>query len=182
MGTDKAFLELQGHSLLSIALEVAKSICDNVYIVGPKSKFAEFVEVVEDQYAGRGPLAGIDAALQATATPLNLVLAVDLPFLTASFLTYLVEQSRLSKALVTVPQAGKGFQPLCAVYHQGLRGAVRRALEQGENKIDSLFSAVPVRVISEAELQGRGFSASLFDNLNTKRDLEGAQRRLAVNS
>ena len=81
MGRDKAFLELEGRTLLSLALEAASAVAASVWIVGNAAKFAAFAPVVEDMYSERGPLAGIHAALAATATDLNLILAVDLPFI-----------------------------------------------------------------------------------------------------
>src|SRR5436190_14377063 len=38
MGTDKAFVELEGHTLLSRALDIARSVTPNVSIVGDPGK------------------------------------------------------------------------------------------------------------------------------------------------
>src|ERR1700740_2341073 len=86
MGTDKAFLELDGRSLLVRSLELLRALTPEVCIVGPAEKFSAYGPVIEDVYARRGPLAGIQAALTASTTELNLILAVDLPLVTESLL------------------------------------------------------------------------------------------------
>jgi len=75
MGVDKAFAGLDGRTLLARALQLARSVASDVRIVGNKAKFARFGPVVEDMFPNCGPLGGIHAALRASATDLNLVLA-----------------------------------------------------------------------------------------------------------
>ena len=174
MGTDKAFLELNGRTLLNRALDLLHVLTPEVRIVGPASRFAAYGPVVEDKYAGRGPLAGIHAALTASATELNLVLAVDLPFVTESLLRFIVEQAHTSDALVTAPRIAGGYQPLCAVYRRAFASHAQAALEGGRNKIDALFVAETTRVLEESELNRFAFSAAMFENLNTPEDLRRA--------
>src|SRR5437899_1580697 len=81
MGRDKAFLQLGDRTLLLRALDLASTVAAEVRIVGDATKLAAFGPVVEDVYRERGPLAAIHAALLSTTTELNLMLAVDLPFL-----------------------------------------------------------------------------------------------------
>src|SRR5205807_372585 len=94
MGGDKALLEFDRRPLLTRMLELGNEISDDVRIVGGRERFSAFGPVVEDLYLERGPLGGIHAALGATDRELSLVLAVDLPFLTADFLAWLVGQAR----------------------------------------------------------------------------------------
>src|SRR5256885_13747118 len=96
MGTDKAFLGVQGRSLLANALERAEAAARNVVIVGPASKFLPFGTVVEDVYPDRGPLGGIHAALTASETELNLIFGVDMPFVEVRFLQYLISVAGIS--------------------------------------------------------------------------------------
>lgn len=177
MGADKAFLLLEGRTLLERALELANSVAEEVRIVGARDKFAAFAPVIEDQYEERGPLGGIHAALNASSSPRSLILAVDLPFLEERFLRYLVAEARAGSATVTVPRAGGGLQPLCAVYGREFGELAEHALAAGRNKIDTLFAQIPVRIIEEEELARFAFSAAMFDNLNTRDEWEQARRR-----
>src|SRR5579872_2166094 len=118
MGRDKAFLQLRDETLLAHALKLWAAITKEVKIVGDATKFSAFGRVVEDVYPNRGPLGGIHAALSTSSTDLNLMLAVDLPFVGADFLQYLLTRARESTAIVTLPREIGGLQPLCAVYRR----------------------------------------------------------------
>jgi len=176
MGSDKAFLQLGDETLLSRALKSARAIAGEVRIVGDAKKFADFGRVVEDVYRGHGPLGGIHGALSSSATELNLILAVDLPFVVPELLEYLLLRARESSATITVPRAAGGLQPLCAAYRRGFAEVAEQSLRQGKNKIDSLFASVGTRVIEEDELVRAGFSVEMFRNLNTPEELEKAKR------
>ena len=178
MGQDKAFMQLGGRTLLAHALERAQAATGNAWIVGSTEKFAAFGPVVEDAYPGRGPLAGIHAALSGTRTQLNLITAVDMPFLQLDFLKYLITQARASHAAVVVPRAGGGLQPLCAVYRKDFAQVAQRSLTAGENKIDTLFGDVPTLAIEQAELERSGFMQDMFRNLNTEQDWQEALQKL----
>ncbi len=178
MGTDKAFVLLDGRTLLARALELARPLTSDVRIVGDPAKFAAFASVVEDQFPGCGPLAGIHAALRSSQTDLNLIFAVDMPFLTTALLQYMVGCAKDSDtAVVTVPRTAQGWQPLCAVYRREFASIAEKALHAGRYKIDALFEEAGVQVIGELEMQSAGFCLDLFSNLNTPDDLAEAARK-----
>jgi molybdopterin-guanine dinucleotide biosynthesis protein A len=176
MGSDKAFAILDGRTLLARVLDLARTVTSNVRIVGSVEKFAAFAPVVEDIFRDCGPLGGIHAALRASAAELNLMLAVDVPFVPPALLQYLVARARSSSAIATVPRAGGGWQPLCAVYRSEFADAAEKALRAGHYKIDALFNDVKVQAVEEEDLTRAGFAPGLFRNLNTKHDLETARR------
>jgi molybdopterin-guanine dinucleotide biosynthesis protein A len=175
MGSDKALLRLGEETLLSRALKVASAVAEEVRIVGDAKKFAGFGQVVEDVYRDRGPLGGIHAALASSTTEWNLMLAVDLPFAGPELLRYLILRARESDATVTVPRAGDGLQPLCAVYRRKFAEVAEQSLREGKNKIDLLFAKVDTRVLEEDELVRAGFSVEMFRNVNTPEELEEAK-------
>jgi molybdenum cofactor guanylyltransferase len=149
-----------------------------VRIVGSHEKFAPFAPVVEDIFRDCGPLGGIHAALRASLTELNLMLAVDTPFISVAFLQYLITQARSApEAAAIVPRARGGWQPLCAIYRREFASVADEALRAGENRIDRLFGKVRTRVIEQEELEAAGFSLAIFRNLNTLEELEAQRRR-----
>lgn len=178
MGTDKAFVLFDGRTLLARALDLTRSLTSEARIVGDPAKFASFAPVVEDVFPGCGPLSGIHAALRSSQTELNLVLAVDTPFLTPALLEYMIGRAKNSgTAMVTVPRTDHRSQPLCAIYRREFATIAERALRAGHYKIDALFAEAGIQVISELELQSAGFSSDLFSNLNTPDDLAEAARK-----
>ena len=177
MGREKATVELGGRTLLERALELASAVAAEALIVGPRAEFELYGRVVEDVYPGRGPLGGIHAALWESPTELNLILAVDTPFLEARFLEYLVAQARESGAVVTLPRTADGFHPLAAVYRRAFRETAEQALQEGRNKIDTLFAEVETRILEAEELKRFAFAPAIFENLNTPQDVERARQR-----
>jgi molybdenum cofactor guanylyltransferase len=196
--TDKAFLDFRGQSLLERALAVAGMVCDRVTIVGDPAKFEavlssrfsflsktqrqsprtenrELRTVIADIFPGCGPLAGIHAALVHSNAALNLMLAVDMPFVSRELLAFLFVRAEASDAVVTVPSTGKGLQPLCAVYRRDFSTVAEQALRAGKYKVDAAFSGVRVRVIEENELAAAGFSERDFFNVNTPQDRQAAE-------
>ena len=177
---DKAFLEFGGQTLLDRALAVMGTVCNRVAIVGDPAKFTKYgsstdVSVVADIFPGCGPLAGIHAALLHSSAELNLLLAVDMPFVSGELLAFLFAAAEESDAIVTVPRSGQGLQPLCAVYRRNFSSVAEQALRAGKYKIDAAFSSLPVRVIEEGELAAAGFSERSFFNVNTPQDRLAAE-------
>jgi molybdopterin-guanine dinucleotide biosynthesis protein A len=178
MGADKAFVDYDGRTLLARALDLARSITAEVRIVGSREKFAPFAPVVEDIFRDGGPLGGIHAALRSSPTALNLMLAVDTPFVPVAFLQYLISRAQNApEAVVIVPRGDAGWQPLCAIYRREFADAAEPALRAGRNRIDRLFDEVQTRVIAQNELQSAGFSLDIFRNLNTPEELESERQR-----
>jgi molybdenum cofactor guanylyltransferase len=174
MGLDKAFLPFEGSTLLERALVTARAVAPAVQIVGSAEKFRAFADTVEDQFPDHGPLGGIHAALRSSDCDRNLILAVDMPFLEPVWLAYVLEQSRVSNAIVTLSRGEKGWQPLCAVYRREFASLAEPALQAGRNRIDNLFAQISLRVIDDKELSDHGFPPDMFRNLNTPGEFERA--------
>jgi molybdopterin-guanine dinucleotide biosynthesis protein A len=186
-GTDKAFLDFGGQTLLDRALAVMGTVCGRVTIVGDPAKFTEYGSakyrssknrsVVADIFPGCGPLAGVHAALVHSSAELNLMLAVDMPFVSSELLAFLLKTAENNEAIITVPRTGKGLQPLCAVYRRDFSNVAEQAVRAGKYKIDAAFSSVSVRVIEEGELAAAGFAEQSFFNVNTPQDRLAAEER-----
>lgn len=93
MGTDKAFVEIDGYPLVARARDALSGAgaARIAAVGGDVSRLAEFgVELIPDLYPGLGPLGGVVTALSACTAPLVVVLPCDIPGLTPSFVTSLV--------------------------------------------------------------------------------------------
>jgi molybdopterin-guanine dinucleotide biosynthesis protein A len=179
MGTDKAFVEFDGRTLLARALDLARSVTQDVRIVGSAEKFAPFAPVVEDIFRDCGPLGGIHAALRSSLSELNVMLAVDTPFVSWTLLQYLISQARATPdAIIVVPASEDRRQPLCAIYRREFADVAENALRAGNNRIDRLFDLVKTRTITEAELNVAGFSSGIFRNMNTPEELKTEEGRV----
>ena len=117
MGRDKAWVEFDGQPLIARAVSTVRSTGINeVYISGRAGidYSALACSVLLDSGPGAGPLRGIERALDSTQAPLTLVLAVDLPRMTAAFLQKLV--ARCDPLTGVVPKIRGQLEPLAAIY------------------------------------------------------------------
>jgi len=130
MGRDKAALLLGGRTLLEHALATLRQVCRDVVILGSRELYGGCgAAVVEDIFPGCGPLSGIQAALSHTGTEFNLIIAVDTPFLSAEFLSFMAERAVTSGAVVTTPEIAGYRQPLCSVYSRAFLPIAEAALQ-----------------------------------------------------
>jgi molybdopterin-guanine dinucleotide biosynthesis protein A len=190
MGQDKTGLQVGGRSLLELALDKLRALgldaSATPRIAGSRPDLSSYAPVVSDLHPGCGPLGGIEAALAATTQPLNLFLPVDLPFLPAQFLSWMLRRAETTGALLTVPRFNGWPQPLCAVYHRDLLAGVTASLLAGNYKVmPALTAAVELRAqaidLFDVELlastypEMHGFSSQpvyrWFHNCNTPEDM-----------
>lgn len=127
MGRDKAWLEIDGQSLLARQIQLVREAgAHEVFISGrANANYAEFdCRVLQDQLVGAGPLGGIESALAVTPSSLLLVLAVDMPRMTPEFLRQL--WSNCDEGVGVVPRVEGEIEPLAAFYPR----AARRLIEE----------------------------------------------------
>src|SRR5690242_19771847 len=115
MGTDKSLLRFGNSTLIESAVDRLRRVTTEVAIVSPRNDLVRYAPVIHDIYPDRGPLGGIHAALASSGHELNLMLAVDMPFVDPELLRRVLAVADESQTTVTAPQTRDGWQPLCAV-------------------------------------------------------------------
>jgi molybdenum cofactor guanylyltransferase len=174
MGRDKAQIPWGSGTMLSSAVVQMKQVTSHVFIVGALETQNARAPVLADTTPGLGPMGGIHAALTHSETEWNLVLAVDLPLITADFLATIVKHCG-GATVAVVPKVHGQLQPLCAAYHRAILPEVERALASGELSIHRLLERLSTRIIEEADLITGGFHPGMLLNVNTPEDLARAQ-------
>ncbi len=117
MGRDKAWLEWEGRPLIGWAVDKVRRLgIEEVFISGrPDGDYSRLgCPVLFDLEPGLGPLGGIERGLHHCTSPLLLVLAVDLPRISAECLAKLV--ARCDRLTGVVPQRDGRWEPLAAIY------------------------------------------------------------------
>lgn len=172
MGSDKALLALGGKPLLQRVADAVREAVGAVVIVGDAARHSRFgAPVIADEFPGAGPLAGIHVALKHSTNDWNLIVACDMPGLTAATLHGLARIRALFPAADAVlPVAGGREQPLCAIYRRRLLPTIESALEHGNLKI--------MRVLEGARLARIDFpNQEAFRNINTPEEWRELQER-----
>jgi molybdopterin-guanine dinucleotide biosynthesis protein A len=134
MGRDKATLEVGGQPLLARQIELVRQAgASEVFVSGrADAEYASFgCEVLHDLNPEAGPLAGVERGLATATTPLLLVLAVDLPLMTADFLQRLLMECEEETG--AAPQMRGKLEPLAAVYPCRAHALAVEHLRVGKN-------------------------------------------------
>lgn len=162
MGRDKAFLPRSGTTMIQHVAAQALEAAGNVAIVGRPDAYKSLgLPVLDEEFPGCGPLSGIETALRESDDGWALVLACDMPGVTADWLRLLIARTETSTAdaVVTAGEHGE-IEPLCALYHARLRPDVRKALQEKHFAVRRLVEKWSVeRVVST--------SRAIVENINT---------------
>src|SRR5438477_277515 len=111
MGRDKAALIVDGEPLWQRQLATLRATQPAELFISGKSDgpYANCgVEILADEFPDCGPLGGITTALRRCTSERLLVLAVDLPAMTAEFLRTLLDESQRTAAGVIPSVAADG--------------------------------------------------------------------------
>jgi molybdopterin-guanine dinucleotide biosynthesis protein A len=178
LGTDKAFVNVNGQPLIEHIVAKLTRLSDDVIIVtNSPQKYGHLeTKLVGDIYPGRGALGGIYSGLRAATNAYGLVVACDMPFLDLNLLRYMILLARGHD--VVIPRIGELTEPLHAIYSKNCLEPIDRLLAQGGLKIIDFFPEVRVRYIEEGEVDIFDPQHLSFFNINTPSDLE-KMRKLA---
>jgi len=173
-GVDKSALPVGSDSILDRQLELLRPLTPHILIVvGAHGRRDAGVRVVVDRIAGAGALGGLYTALVEAPTEQVLVIACDMPFLTAPFLTRLAECG--SDADAAVPRDDRGRHPLCASYHRRIAVHVRSRIDRGLLRVGDALDGLDVREMGPDELAAFNPDGRLLLNVNTPADYEQAR-------
>ena len=171
-GRDKGALLVDGRSIRDRQIAELATLTSDILIVGgpesPRPERAPASRRIQDRVPGCGPLGGLHAALLESAGDRTIVIACDMPYVSAPMLVHLCTLARDVDAVV--PHTDRGYHPLCAVYARTCLEPVARRLAAGRLKMSDLFEDVRVRVVTAEELSAFGDVRRLLANVNTPAD------------
>ena len=173
-GRDKAFADWYGKPMALHVADLVRAAAGSVTLVGDPQKYGVLgLSVISDSIQGIGPTGGLLAALDATSTKRNLVIACDMPHLNEAFMRFLLERAYDSGADVVLPvDADDLLQPLCAVYATTARESIRTAVKNGEKKLTKTFHGLRVEHIETKDYASFYEDGKLFTNVNYIEDLK----------
>jgi molybdopterin-guanine dinucleotide biosynthesis protein A len=166
MGRDKALLPLDGSAaggctlVEQIAARV-RAAAGSVTLIGAPERYSGLgLPVAADLIEDCGPIGGVYTALRISPAPWNLLVACDMPAVSAGFLALLLEAAQDADAECLAPETGSGLHPLCAVYHRRALVAVQSAIDHKSFKMHDLLRSL--RTVAWPVTD-----ASLLENVNT---------------
>ena len=162
MGRDKALLPYRGVPLAAHIAGAVREAAGSAALVGDPARYGHLGwAVIPDVMPGCGPLGGIYTALLHSAADWNLIVACDMPEVTAPLLAALVEGAERAGTGCFIPAGATGaLEPLCAVYHRRTAAHIGAALARGVRKVREAIAGLDVTVRPCDDERG-------FQNCNT---------------
>lgn len=200
MGRDKAMLPVGRVTSIERTALSLRAVCKEVLISISIPKPYEFLglRTVRDIYIGKGPMAGLHACLNRSETAWNLVVACDMPFVSAETMRALIQiaagdmtrETEVEKERADLPQdvraetvgrteldaiipvVGGKAQPLFALYHRDVQTSLANCLSRNELRMMNWLAQLHVLYVPVEDLSqlvGRETTRDLF-NMNRPED------------
>ena len=180
MGSDKAFVELGGSTLIERVIQRSADLrqAETILITNKPVDYAHLgLPMYHDLLPDKGSLGGIYTALVKAKSPAVLVLACDMPFISADLLRFMLAQLD-SDTDIVAPRVDGYPQALHAIYRKTCIQPIRAQLEANQLKIIRFYGQMRIRYLDEAEYAGFDAEGCSFANLNTPAELEQARQLL----
>ena len=174
MGTDKSQLLIDRQTFADRIAETLSKVADSVTLVGGQG--GSNLPAVQDFYPQWGALGGLHAALAACQQEWAIVVACDLPFVTAELFSFLAGMRLDHDAVVPIQPDGRP-QPLAALYRiDPCRQRASELIEAGRRRPLDLLEAVNTCWVEFDSLRYLAQSERFFVNINTPSDYDDAVR------
>lgn len=178
-GSDKLVAEIDGRSLLELAVASVATIATEVVVVVapnddrrlPDARVPVRRAVDPEPYAG--PLVGLRTGLEAAREPLVVAVGGDMPSVEPTILGLLVRSLTVAPEISAVALATQGrLAPLPTAVRTGAAtDAATRLVADGERRLRSLFERLPTRILDEREWRPLDPAAATLRDVDRPEDL-----------
>lgn len=176
MGSDKAAIRYGDRTQLELAVDLVRMATQEAFVsvrsdqaADPlRAKFAQIVDGGDVE----GPAAGIRAAQVARPDAAWLVVACDLPYLSAATIKHLVSHRDPARIATAYRSSHDGLpEPLCAIYEPAAAPALQQFLATGRNCPRKFLINSDTLLLTQPDPES-------LENVNTPEDLVAARRRV----
>ena len=183
LGTDKRLIRVDGRPLLARTVDTLRPLVDDLHIIVADDSDRDVVHaalgtsrddvtVHTDTRRGLGPVAGLEAALQAAQRDLVLVVATDHPDLRPDVLALLIERALATDALAVALDGQYGGEPLLAVYRTVALAAVSAQIDAGVRRLQDVLAALGPMVIAASEWRAHDPDGLTLLDIDVPEDLD----------
>jgi molybdenum cofactor guanylyltransferase len=171
MGRDKALLAYRETTLVEYVAQAVREAIGSVALIGNPDRYCDLGHAVyRDKVPGCGPLGGIYTALSVSPADWNLVVACDMPGISARALRGLIDpEAEPGRNCVMAVGSGGEPEPLCALYHRRCLPVLDRAILDKRLKMRDL--------VTELEAELRPLDAAALANINTPDEWAGFEEK-----
>jgi molybdopterin-guanine dinucleotide biosynthesis protein A len=173
-GRAKSFVVVEGRRIIDRQLDVLRPLFGEILVVAnDRAAYEELglpiISDPDEAPRGQGPLLGIWAACAAAKAERVVVIACDMPYLSAKALLLVADPEAVEDVIVPVVDGWP--EPLHARYSRRCVGPIRARLAAGERKITRFFDDVTVRRLEEPALRAIDPELRFLANYNAPEDV-----------
>lgn len=171
-GKPKTSIIIDGTTILERTTGILNHLFESVVIVtNHPEKYSDYREcrLTSDIFRGAGPLGGLHAALTAVDTDALLMVAGDMPYISAAVIDQLIGSWNELACEALIPLHNGHMEPLCALYSLSLRERLEEFLTLGSSfAIRDFLKLVETEYV---EIDITGYERNPFANINSPDDL-----------
>jgi len=174
MGFDKQLLMEDDRRILERVIETLKQEFSDIIIVTARPELYDGmgVRLFRDEYPGKGPLAGVHAALQHAQSRYVYLLACDMPVVNLKFIRHMKEQLQVTLADICACRYNDRMEPFNTFYSRNILGDVTHRLETGNSSLFRFIYANNACVIDQEDAARFDEELRMFTNINTRSEFE----------
>ncbi|OWP75052.1 molybdenum cofactor guanylyltransferase [Flavobacterium oreochromis] len=166
MGTEKGLLLLNKIPFVIHIKNALQPICSTIKIVTSNPEYKKLrLEIIEDLIKNKGPVGGIQTALNSSKTRYTIIVSVDAPLITTSLIEILIENHIIKNASITIFGNEENEIPLIGVYNTDLEKIFKKAIINDKLKLREVLKEIKkqkIDISKEIEYQ--------VQNINTKEE------------
>ena len=172
MGTNKAFLEVEGKRLIDRTVCLFKELFTEVMVVtnAPFDYLDLEIQVVTDIVKRKGSLGGIYTGLFFASCDHAFVAPCDMPFLNKNFIVSMIRQT--ANYDIVVPGPPEGLQPLHAIYSKRCLPVIKKLIMSDHLKITGFYKGFRLLTLDERAIRPFDPQGRMFLNINSREDMK----------
>jgi len=172
-GGEKGLALFRGKPMITRALKAVNGTVQSTVIIANRPElYSTFgLSVYPDVIRGMGPLSGLHAAFHHTGASGILLLACDMPLVSAEMVKFLAGRAEDAPGDAVIPIANGKEQGLFAVYRRRALDKHLARIAAASIQFDEFRRAIEKTLIGEDELRKVEPGLASFINVNSKADL-----------
>lgn len=181
MGTNKAFATIGEQTIIERIIDSTKNIGqeETILITNTPNDYAHLnLPMYSDLVPDSGSLGGIYTAIHYSKTSHTIVIACDMPFVSADVLKFMMTQA--DNVDIVVPTVDNYPQGLHAIYSKNCLEPIRAKIDQKRLKVIGFYEQVKVTYLDEVSLEQYNSDGLAFMNVNTPEELEKAKQIVKI--
>lgn len=174
MGFDKQMLMDDGRRLVEKVIETLREEFSDIIVITAKPELYEGMDVrlFRDEYEGKGPLAGVHAALSHAQSQYVYLLACDMPVVSLPFVRHMKQRIRETGADICACKFNDRMETFNTFYSRDLLPDVTHRLETGNSSLFRFIYGNQTCVIEQEDAARFDQELSMFTNINTRSEYE----------